>query len=354
MNGTNFTVGGIGLLSALSFTMVVDGCASCPSEPKCKDSELELVSGASNNPGTNGSTDGGRSDGTLGVSDIVASEDFENGYSPTGDWQVDNTAGTISGMRAVHPPTLKAGQSAAMIFDCNGKSHTQFAFSLQQIVGQETNCCAALPTSAIGLELWVDDVLRETFGNFGKIGGGSFLIDVSDAQHTYKFVASTQQDIDPPFLLDNFICREDAPSPSPDGRVDFDRRFVPPETTGWFVDNTRGALAGEAAIHPPAMHAGDNREMRFDCGAKPHSQLTFALQQLVGQETNCCAALPTSTVGLDLLVDGTLRKTFGAFGKVGGGTFTITVEPASHVYTFTARTLQDVTPPFVLDTFVCE
>src|SRR5262249_43023744 len=148
--------------------------------------------------------------------------------------------------------------------------------------------------------LKVDGNDREVF--VGDGAWGQQIIDVPQGQHSYEFTATTAEDTGSPFQLDSFVCRDVDPVQGVNGAVTFDLGFIPPEATDdagdWFVGNTQGVQAGEAAISAPNMLAGDQKAFTFDC-LTDHTQLSFFLK-----------AAGSSTRQLRFKVDGHDREIF--------------------------------------------
>ena len=226
---------------------------------------------------------------------------------------------------------MLAGDQKAFTFDCLTE-HTQLSFFLK-----------AAGSSTRQLRFKVDGHDRETF-----VGDGAWrqqIIDVPQGSHKYQFIASTSENTSSPFQLDSFLCKDVTPVLGPNGNVTFDLGFIPPEVLmdggDWFVGNTQGTQAGEAAISAPSLLASQQKSFTFDCGGVPHNQLTFYLK-----------AAGAASRELELSVDGGTPQSF-----VGDGAWRQQVIGSSaasaHSYVFTATTGADTSSPFQLDSFVC-
>ena len=114
----------------------------------------------------------------------------------------------------------------------------------------------------------------------------------------------------------------------------------------WVADHEPLTHDGNFAAHPPGLKAGQEATMTFDCNGAEHTQFRFFFNQLA------------FSAALDLRVDNQLRETFSGLttdinASLNWHEFIVDVRPGQHLYTFTVRALQDVTPAFVLDTLVC-
>ena len=70
----------------------------------------------------------------------------------------------------------------------------------------------------------------------------------------------------------------------------------------WVRDNALGSSDdGETAVHPPALFAGDEATMEFDCGGERHTQIAFSFRQL--------EAHSAATTFITFSVDGISRET---------------------------------------------
>jgi hypothetical protein len=260
--------------------------------------------------------------------------DFDDAFVPIeleGGWFVDNLRGQHQGEAAVHPPALEPGEDASMTFDCAGREHTQLSFVAWRLTGNTQ------------MELFDGKTSRGTIDGAG--GWNPFVIDVPAGEHEYTFkVTNTGTTrIDIPYVLDTFVCKNVAPTAGANGFVDFDDGFVPVEIAGdWFVDNIHGHHQGEAAVHPPALEAGEEKSMTFDCPADDHTRLSFVVWRLTG------------ATELELLDGSNSRATIDGAG--GWNPLMFDGEAKSRQYTFTARNTgtKKIDVPYVLDTFRCE
>jgi hypothetical protein len=114
----------------------------------------------------------------------------------------------------------------------------------------------------------------------------------------------------------------------------------------WVVDNS-AAQAGTQASHPPILAAGATASMKYTCGGKPSTQLTFSYR----------GAGPTDGQRLRFYVDGTLYATYaGTPNGVGGYPFyqvQLTLPDALHEFRWDATTSVGGQPPFWVDSITC-
>ncbi|HEX2672452.1 MAG TPA: hypothetical protein VHM25_16335, partial [Polyangiaceae bacterium] len=174
----------------------------------------------------------------------------------------------------------------------------------------------------------------------------TYVFNVDQKKHVYTFRAQSAADTATSFVLDTFRCRNVTPVVSADKKVDFDKGFVPPETSGWFVDNALGVHGDgadtgyETAIHPPVLKADTAVDLTFNCGNAVHSELDFVLYRPGGGT-------------LTLFVDGAERQPLTGFNNQWSA-YAITSASGTHSYTFRAKSTTDTASSFVLDTFVCK
>jgi hypothetical protein len=126
----------------------------------------------------------------------------------------------------------------------------------------------------------------------------------------------------------------------------------------WFVDSAEGAQSGETAVHPSWLEAGgDDVSMTFDCDDQTHTQLSFWLVQQRGGSNSNSNGIPIEQLGLHLAVDGVDRESFGGVYSLRDGQwvqYTFDVPQGKHEYTFTVHSDDEIAPPFVLDSFICQ
>jgi len=258
--------------------------------------------------------------------------DYDRGFVPVetgGGWLTDNIRGAV-GETAIHPPWMSAGDESAMTFDCNGDAHTQFSFS------------GYYPGGVGTLEIAVDGEFWEQLGFPNNGAWHERILNVQEGPHTYTFTARTEQDTPPMVVLDSFSCKHTAPVPGVNGRVDYDRGFVPVETGGgWLTDNIRGAV-GEAAIHPPWLKAGETSQMTFDCNGDEHTQFRFS------------GYYPGGVGTVEFAIDGKVSDSLSFPNNGAWHERIFEVGRGTHEYTFIAQTEQDTSPMVVLDSFACQ
>lgn len=252
------------------------------------------------------------------------------------DWVVDSVHGAQEGTTAAHPPALTAATPLDVIIDCGAQSHTELSFYLAKF------------SSAPTLDLLIDGKVRYQLRTTSTWSFDQYIFDVPAGKHTYTFRAQSASDAANSFAIDSIVCKTAEAKVSNNGVVDFDRGFIPPETTGgWLVDNLDAYSDGsttpdEAAIHPPALQANTPVELNFDCGEAPHTELSFYLAKF--------SSAPT----LDLLIDGKLRYQLRTTSTWSFDKYLFDVPQGKHTYTFRAQSATDAATSFAIDFLQCK
>jgi len=257
-------------------------------------------------------------------------------------WQINNTAAQSSNdQRALssRAPYLDDLESAKIEFSCGGKTHSQLTFwyrGTSRAAGQD-------------LLLFVDDELYDVYGETPNWSWVESSLVVPTGTHDYRWEATTDKAGRPPFWIDSIRCIDTPIATNNNGRFDLDDGFVPPELEGnWQINNTAAQSVSDSnafGARAPYLDDGESASIEFDCGGKPHAQLTFWYRgtgQAAGQD-------------LRFFVDDELYETYGetpnwswqtkVVNHGGGG---------SHRYRWEATTDTVGRPPFWLDSFRCE
>jgi formylglycine-generating enzyme required for sulfatase activity len=128
---------------------------------------------------------------------------FEQGFPDgmTGDWLVDGSAAE-RGARAAHPPALRSGASASLVFNCGGAKHSSFGFYYR--IGPSD----ILPR----IQLFVDTQLLAVYpaGELKVESWNKVSLAVPLGVHSYRFeatvpVGASQSSAE--FWLDTVQCR---------------------------------------------------------------------------------------------------------------------------------------------------
>jgi hypothetical protein len=264
---------------------------------------------------------------------------FEEGFVPpevTGAFVIDNSS-AHSGSLAAHPPLLGADATASMNFSCGGLAHSQLSFWVQGYA----------PAAGQNLNFYVDGVLYKTFGQTAYNGFAQVILTVPTGVHTYRWDATTAPTVpgQPPYWIDDIQCVNVPVAENVTGAFGFEEGFVPPEITGSFVIDNSSAHTGSLAAHPPLLGASATASLKFSCGGKTHSQLSFWVQGYA----------PAAGQNLNFFVDGVLYKTYGQTSYNGFTQVVLTVPTGTHSYQWDATTAPTVPgqPPYWIDDIQC-
>jgi hypothetical protein len=127
--------------------------------------------------------------------------DFEEGFVPPelgGDFRVDNSL-PQAGSYSARPLSMNGGTTESMYFSCGCRSSGGISFDY---TGYK-------PTAGQHLAFYVDDVLKQTYGNtenYGPVWVNAMYILPSGVHH-YRWDFSTDVTGQPPFWIDTIACQ---------------------------------------------------------------------------------------------------------------------------------------------------